>query len=287
MQPRRRFLQSLAGLCTAAVSSAATIANAADCHIHIYDSRYPVDPKAKLRPSDASVADYRLVQKRLGTTRVVVVQPSTYGVDNRCMIDALRQFGPAARGVAVVNTQVTDAELQHLQAAGVRGIRFNLAQAGATTLDMLPPLAQRIAALGWHVQINAPPDQILPALSVLQALPVPIVFDHLAHVATPGDQAFQTIAELLQKEKAWVKLSGAYMDSKAGPPTYADRGQVAKAFLKVAPERLVWGSDWPHPTTTQKPDDLLLFDLLKDWCSSEAILKAVLVQNPEKLYGFA
>lgn len=287
MQPRRRFLQSLAGLYTVALGSTATPAQAADCHIHVYDSRYPVDPKAKLRPPNASVADYRRVQKRLGTTRVVVVQPSTYGVDNRCMLEALRQFGPAARGIAVVNTQVTGDQLRQLNAAGVRGIRFNLAQAGATTLDMLPPLARRIAALGWHVQINAPSDQILAAWSILQTLPVPIVFDHLAHVPNPAHRAFQAIAALLQKDKAWVKLSGAYMDSTAGPPTYADRALVAMAFLHEAPQRLVWGSDWPHPTTSDKPDDLLLFDLLKDWSGSDAVLRAVLVHNPERLYGFA
>jgi D-galactarolactone isomerase len=287
MPGRRRFLQSLAGLCTAAIGPAATPANPADCHIHIYDSRYPVDPQSKLRPPDASVADYRRVQSRLGTTRVVVVQPSTYGVDNRCLLAALQQFGPSSRGIAVVSPQVSNRELKALQAAGVRGIRFNLAQAGATTLDMLPPLAQRIADWGWHVQINALPDQILDSLNVFKTLPVPVVFDHLAHVARPRDATFQAIAGLLKNEKAWLKLSGAYMDSKAGPPTYADRGLVAKAFLQESPNRLVWGSDWPHPTTTKKPDDLNLLELLKDWCGSATVRDKVLVQNPEKLYGFS
>jgi predicted TIM-barrel fold metal-dependent hydrolase len=152
---------------------------------------------------------------------------------------------------------------------------------------MLGPLARRIADFGWHVQINAAPEQILPSLSALKGLPVPIVFDHLAHVAKPDDAEFAAIAGLLQSGKAWVKLSGAYMDTKVGPPTYSDRAAVAKAFIREAPERLVWGTDWPHPTIQEKPDDLLLFNLLNDWCGSEGVRKAVLVSNPQKLYQFA
>src|SRR5205807_6641930 len=129
---RRVFLSAAAA---AVLPRTKVPANSADCHIHIYDSRYPADPKAVLRPPDASVADYRLVQKQLGLTRVVVVQPSTYGVDNRCMLHAVGQLGRDARGVAVVNLGVSHAELKRMDAAGVRGIRFNLVQAGATTLD--------------------------------------------------------------------------------------------------------------------------------------------------------
>ena len=131
-------------------------ANACDCHMHIYDSRFPVAPTATLRPPDASVGDYRMLQKRIGTARNVVVQPSTYGTDNRCTLDAVAQIGPKARAVAVVDTTVSDAELQRLAGLGVRGIRFNLVQAGATTIDMLEPLAKRVNDLGWHVQIHMP-----------------------------------------------------------------------------------------------------------------------------------
>src|SRR6266542_6067637 len=131
-------------------------ANATDCHHHIYDAKYPVDPKATLRPPDASVADYRALQKRIGTTRNVLVQPSTYGTDNRCHLDALAAFGPTARMVAVVNDSVSTEELKRMHALGVRGIRFNLAQVGATTPEMIEPLSKRINDLGWHIQINAP-----------------------------------------------------------------------------------------------------------------------------------
>lgn len=261
---------------------------AADCHHHIYDSRFRVDPRAKLHPDNATVADYRLLQKRIGTRRNVVVQPSTYGVDNRCLLDALSQFGlGSARGIAVLNPEVSDTELKQLQAAGVCGIRFNLVQAGATTPEMIEPLAKRIAVMGWHIQINAPADQILASRTLWKRLPVPVVFDHLAHVEMPGDPVFRAIAGLLESDRCWVKLSGAYMDTKAGPPAYADRGAVAKAYIKEAPERLVWGTDWPHPTTNDKPDDALLFDLLARWCPTETVRTRILVDNPEKLYGFA
>ena len=135
--------------------------NACDCHMHIYDSRFPVAPNAKLRPPDATVDDYRLLQKRIGTTRNVVVTPSTYGTDNSCTLDAIAKLGTTARGVAVVDTSVADAELKRLDGLGMRGIRFNLVQSGATTIDMLEPLSKRVNDLGWHVQIHMLGDQIV------------------------------------------------------------------------------------------------------------------------------
>src|SRR5262249_9759866 len=157
-------------------------ANATDCHHHIYDARYPVDPKATLRPADALVADYLALQKRIGTTRNVLVQPSTYGTDNRCHLEALVAFGPTARMVAVVNDGVATEELKRIHALGVRGIRFNLAQAGATTPEMMEPLSKRINDLGWHIQINAPAAKIMEIMPILERVPSPIVFDHLAHI---------------------------------------------------------------------------------------------------------
>jgi D-galactarolactone isomerase len=265
--------------------------NATDCHHHIYDSRFPVDPTATLKPGDATVADYRMLQKRIGTTRHVVVQPSTYGVDNRCLLDALGQFGKTtARGVAVVNTSVKDVELHRLHAAGVRGIRFNIAQAGATTIEMIEPLSQRVHALGWHIQLNMTSDKILANKDLWDRVPTPIVFDHLAHLREPdgvNDPTFAVVSALLTKGKGWVKLSGAYADTKVGPPTYADSTVVAQAYVKLAPQRLVWGSDWPHPTETTKPDDALLFDLLTTWVPDEKTRHRILVENPGRLYGFA
>jgi predicted TIM-barrel fold metal-dependent hydrolase len=265
-------------------------ANAADCHHHIYDARFSADPKAVLHPPDALVEDYRALQRRLGTSRSVIIQPSTYGTDNRCALAALAALGPSARAVAVVNDTVTDAELKRLDGLGVRGIRFNLAQAGATTPEMIEPLAKRVTLLGWHIQINAPADKILEIFPILERVPSPIVFDHLAHIPEPDGIAhplYGRVRALIDKGRTWVKLSGAYLDSKIGPPSYGDSTAVARAYVKAAPERLVWGSDWPHPTEQgQKPDDAVLFDLLSDWAPDARVRQRILVENPAALYGF-
>jgi predicted TIM-barrel fold metal-dependent hydrolase len=266
-------------------------AGAADCHHHIYNSKYPADPRATLRPGDASVEDYRALQRRIGTSRNIIVQPSTYGTDNTCTLDALTAFGPTARAVAVVDTSVADAELKRMNGLGVRGIRFNLAQAGATTPEMIEPLSKRVNDLGWHIQINAPAAKIIEIKDILNRVPSPIVFDHLAHIPEPEGTAhplFGVVLALIDKGKTWVKLSGAYADTKVGPPSYSDSSAVARAYVQKAPERLVWGSDWPHPSERDnKPDDAILFDLLLDWAPDERVRNRILVQNPEALYGFA
>jgi D-galactarolactone isomerase len=265
--------------------------NACDCHMHIYDSRFPAAPNAKLRPPDATVDTYRLFQNRIGTARNVVVTPSTYGTDNSCTLDAMAKLAATARGVAVVDMSVADAELKRLNDLGVRGIRFNLVQSGATTIDMLEPLSKRVNDLGWHVQIHMLGGQIVEIADLLQRLPSPIVFDHMARIPEPAGvdhPAFALVRKLVDKGPVWVKLSGAYMDTRTGPPTYADVSTVARAYVKAAPERMVWGSDWPHPTekVDAKPDDAVLFDLLADWAPDQAIRNRILVDNPAALYRF-
>jgi len=265
---------------------------AVDCHHHIYDHRYPVAATATLRPGDATVADYRKLQARTGTSRNVVVQPSTYGVDNTLLIAALEEFGSSARGIAVVDTNVTDAELKRLDDAGVRGIRFNLVQTGATTPEMIEPLAKRVADYGWHIQLHMLGDQIVGIRDILSRLPCQVVFDHRARLPIPpgiDHPAFGFVSGLTQEGRAWVKISGAYMDTKVGPPTYADTSAIARAFFQAAPDRVVWGSDWPHPTekSDNKPDDALLFDLLAVWIPDGGARTRVLVQNPQALYGFS
>jgi len=267
-------------------------ANACDCHHHIYGSQYKVDPRSTLRPGDASVDDYRTLQKRIGTSRNVIVQPSTYGTENAPTLDALVAFGPSARAVVVVDTTVTEAELKRMHGLGARGIRFNLAQAGATTPDMIEPLAKRINDLGWHIQINAAPTTIMEVMPILEKVPSPIVFDHLAHIPEPdgiNHPLFGKVRALIDKGKTWVKLSGAYADTKVGPPTYADSSAIARAYVKAAPERLVWGSDWPHPGVRDpepKPDDAILIDLMLDWAPNEAVRNRIFVDNAAKLYDF-
>ncbi|SFM47321.1 amidohydrolase family protein [Methylobacterium pseudosasicola] len=266
--------------------------DATDCHHHIYDARFPVAPGATLRPPDATVEDYRQLQRRLGLTRHVVVQPSTYGTDNRLLVQSLKEFGPTARGIAMLDASVTADELKRLDAAGIRGVRFGTRLPGGAPITDMVPVARKIADLGWHIQLVSDGDKIVELADTLKGMPVPVVFDHMGHLpepAGPDHPGFRVIADLIEKNGAWVKLTGAYILSKVGPPTYADRGRLARAYVALAPERLVWGSDWPHPTAPSdgKPDDAVLLDLLAEWAPDEGSRKRILVDNPGRLYGFA
>jgi D-galactarolactone isomerase len=265
---------------------------ACDCHHHIYDTtRFPApDPGAV---PNARVAEYRLLQRRIGTTRDVIVTPRPYATDNRVTLDAIAQFGPNARGVAVIHPTIQDAELHALARGGIRGIRFSLAPAAiapATSLDMIEPLAKRINPLGWHVQINMDADQIVAAEDLWMRLPSVIVFDHMGHIPQPMGMkhpAFALIRKLVDQGRTWVKLSVTYDNTKDGPPTYSDMNKVGQVYVKAAPERMVWGSNWPHPNETNKPDDAMLFDLLTQWAPNEATRHRILVENPSILYDFA
>jgi predicted TIM-barrel fold metal-dependent hydrolase len=267
--------------------------NACDCHMHIYDpARFPMVPSPRIAPTDAAVQQYRLLQRRIGTTRVVVVTPRNYATDNAVTVDAIRQFGPTARGVAVVHPSVTDAGLRGLHDAGVRGIRFSLNDPATAVvkLEMVEPLAKRVASLGWHVQFNVEGEQIVEWAAMLRRLPTSIVFDHLGHPPLPAGidhPSHKVIRELLDRGRAWVKLSGAYSNTQVGPP-YPDATRIARAFVAAAPERMVWGSDWPHPTEPpgRKPNDAVLLDLLSEWAPEERIRHRILVENPSSLYGF-
>jgi predicted TIM-barrel fold metal-dependent hydrolase len=264
-------------------------ANSADCHIHIYDPRFP---PAVAKPANGTARDYRLLQQRLGVTRVVIVTPRCYVTDNSCTVDAIGQLGLAnARGIAVLRPSVTDAELKRLHEGGIRGIRFTVAnpETAAVSIDMIEPLAKRIAALGWHVQLNMEPEQIADNASLLQRLPTTIVFDHMGKLTFVGGMqhpAYRVIRGLFDSGRAWVKLSGAYLDTSKGPPGYAEGTALARSYVNAAPERLVWGSDWPHPSAKVPPDDAALFDLLADWAPDVATRHRIFVTNPQALYGF-
>ena len=264
---------------------------ACDSHIHIYDVRFPSigDPGRVL--DQATASDYRRVQARLGTTRTVVVTPTVYGTDNSVTLDAIQQLGAAdARGVAVLHPDVDDATLRTLDEGGIRGIRFTLFDpaTAVTRFDMVAPLARRIEPLGWHVQLHWRADQIAAHADLLDRIPCPIVFDHLArmpHPDGPSHPAFAVVRSLLDRGRTWVKLSAPYLDDVAG--TEDSRARVAEALLAHAPERLVWGSDWPHPTEkTVKPDDAALLDRIGGWMRDAALRQRVLVDNPQALYGF-
>ncbi|PRE43879.1 amidohydrolase family protein [Burkholderia multivorans] len=263
---------------------------AIDCHMHIYDDRFPVAPGTTLRSPNATVAQYRSLQARLGVRRNVVVTPSTYGTDNRCTLAAIAQFGNDARGVAVVDSTVSDHELRALDRGGIRAIRFNLSYPGATTLDMLAPLAARIADLGWHIELVVHGARLPGLERHLAELPCPLVIDHIAHVPQPGglsSAAFRTVQRLVEKGNTWVTLSGPYVDSKTGAPAYEDVAPVAKALIDMAPERMLWGTDWPHPTQkTDKPDDASMLDVIAGWIGRPDWQRLIFVTNPTKLYRF-
>lgn len=265
---------------------------ACDSHMHIFDARFAPSPHWARTPPRAEVASYRLLQQRIGTSRTVVVNPSTYGTDNSCTLDALEQLGGSARGVAVVAEDVSAAELDRLHAHRVRGLRVNFVSPqswGQTTEEMLTTLAAKVARLGWHIQVFMHPEQVVALASVLRNLPVPLVIDHMGRM-DPSEgvdsSAFAVIRRLLDGGNTWVKLSAAYMRSSVGAPGYEDTLPLGRALVEAAPERLVWGSDWPH--TTEKPDtvnDADLVDLLQVWCGSDAVMDRILVANPATLYS--
>lgn len=264
---------------------------ACDAHLHIADPRFK--PNYYPQFTGATLDDYRKLQQRIGVSRAVLVQTKIHGTDHGCLLDGLRRLGAHGRGIGVVTPDVDLAELVRLDAGGVRGLRFSVwnPDDALTTMDMVEPLARRIADLGWHVQIHAMGEQIAAAADMLARLPCPIVFDHMGRLPPaqgPGHPAFAVICRLMAQEKAWVKLSGAYLNTAQGPPDYADAARIAQGFVAEAPDRLVWGSDWPHTTElANPPDDARLFDLLSVWAGDEATRLRILVDNPERLYGFS
>jgi D-galactarolactone isomerase len=265
---------------------------AADCHHHIYDPRFPYNPNAVLKPPFATVSDYRALQKKLGTSRNVMVQPSTYGTDNRCLRDVLVQMGEDCRAVCVVNNNVADAELKSLHAAGVRGVRVQFGLGNPVAASEVMPLAKRIAALGWHIQCNMSPEQLVQMETLLLSLPVPVIIDHLGRATDTNQPQYNTVRKLLDSGRGWVKVSGAYLYGGGSAPDYAGASAAAMGYIKAAPERCVWGSDWPHPDATKKlnpvamPDDVTLLNLLAHWVPDARLRHRILVENPEKFYDF-
>jgi len=273
-----------------------------DTHMHIYDARYPTAPTAAFTPPDASVADYLEVRTRLGITRTVVVQPSTYGTDNRCMLDSLQRLCGAGRGVAVLDESADDATLAELHAGAVRGLRFNVESAGLRDPRAVEgPLrrwADRIAPLGWHLQVYAAHTTIAELVPVLSGLPVPVVLDHFAML--PADAAAdlgaaRTVVELVRSGKAYVKLSAPYRVAANDPVAAAT--DLAHTFVEPNLLQVLWGSDWPH--TNREPGKAAhdvsryrevapatLAESIASWLPTASLRQQVLVDNPARLYGF-
>ena len=268
---------------------------ACDTHAHICGpmTQFPYSEHRIYTPPDAPLAAYRHLLDTLGVERAVLVQPSVYGTDNTVLLAAMRELGRArCRAVAVVADDVADAELEALNDAGVRGVRINVVDVahgkGVLPMAALTRLATRVQKFGWHVEFLMHADEYPDLDRQFADFPVDIVLGHLGYMKTDKDIAnagYQAMLRLMRGGRCWVKLTGPYRIS-GQPLPHADTVEYARALLKAAPERVVWGTDWPHVMVKgAMPNDGDLADLLLEWVP-EALREQVLVSNPAKLYGF-
>jgi predicted TIM-barrel fold metal-dependent hydrolase len=278
---------------------------ACDCHVHVFGdaNRFPFAPSRTYTPESASVAQLLAMHRALHITRVVIVQPSVYGTDNSCTLDAVKQYGPGARGIAVLPSEIPSTTVDHMETAGFRGVRINLGTAGDTNLDdarhRLKSALEKIQGRKWHVQVYAPLPVIAGLSDLVLASPVPVVFDHFGGAKAALDlqqPGFDKLLQLVRSGKGYVKISGAYRASDR-PPDYPDVAPFAHALIEANPHRILWGSDWPHPETGtgRKPSDVSpllriddghLLNLLATWAPDANLRKTILVDNPATLYGF-
>jgi D-galactarolactone isomerase len=266
-------------------------AGACDCHVHVYEDGFALAPSAVSKPPHGPLSAYRQVQAALGLSRAVLVQPTAYGFDNRCMLEALATLGSAARGIAMVPPDASDGELQRLHAQGVRGVRYmTIPNAGGlVSWDSIERMAARVAPLGWTINLQLDGRDLPQRKAVIDSLPGKVVIDHNGKFLEPvptGHPAFVALLEVLQAEQRWVKLSAPYETSRIGPPGYDDVSALATALVSAHPGRCLWASNWPHPNRVPPPSDAALLALLSDWAPDEAVRRAILVDNPATVYGF-
>jgi len=270
---------------------------AIDCHAHIFGpvARYPFSPKRLFTPPDVTLAQYRQLLATLGIARAVLVTPSVYGMDNERQLDTLVEMQGAWRGVAVVATDVAESELERLHRAGFRGVRVNLFAKSGLMLDDLEAIAARVSPLRWHVQLHADARTLPEIAARLRRLPVDVVFDHMGHIPAAAGAAhpgFSALLELMREGRFWAKLSAPYRLSELRYP-WNDVVPFARALISAAPDRLVWGSDWPHPAVPGHmpanfvmPNDGDLLDVLSLWADDPGVQRKILLDNPRRLYDF-
>jgi 2-pyrone-4,6-dicarboxylate lactonase len=269
---------------------------ACDTHAHICGpiELHPYAERRVYTPPDALLSSYRHMLRTLGIERAVLVQPSVYGTDNTVMLGGLAALGAArSRGVAVVDDDIADEELKRLHECGVRGVRVNVVDVaegqGVFAMAPLVRLAERVKRYGWHVEFLMHADEFPELDRQFADFPVDIVLGHLGYMKTDKGvrhAGFQALLRLMRLGKCWVKLTGPYRISTQSLP-HADTVPFARALLEAAPERVLWGSDWPHVMVkTAMPNDADLADLLLEWVP-EALREQVLVANPARLYGFS
>src|SRR5215475_13737705 len=278
---------------------------ACDCHVHVFGdaSRFPFAESRTYTPESASAAELLATHRALHISRAVIVQPSVYGTDNSCTLDAMKQYGSGARGIAVLPSAIPATALDNLERAGIRGVRINLGTAGDTNLadarHRFKSAIEQIQGRKWHVQVYATLPVIAGLSDLVLASPVPVVFDHFGGAkAALGLQqpGFDKLLQLVQSGKGYVKISGAYRASSSAPD-YPDLGPLARALIAANPQRVLWGSDWPHPDTGSgrrpsdvspllRVDDGHLLNLLVSWVPDATLRKTILVDNPATLYAF-
>lgn len=266
---------------------------ATDCHAHVFgpQARFPLLLETHFVPHECPLPAYVQMLRAIGCERAVLVQPSVYGTDNSAIEEALQSGEFELRGVAVVSELITDKEIERLHTLGFRGIRINTASGTpGLRLEHARHLADRIKELGWHLQFYAN-FRVSPQLEEeLAMLPITIVIDHFGRIQTSeGLQApaFQAVLRLLKRDNCYAKLIGPYFISGSSPK-YPDIAPFARAMVETAPDRVVWGTDWPHASAREKmPNDGDLADLLLDWAPDEDQRYKILVENPERLYGFS
>ncbi len=270
-----------------------------DCHFHVFGpaARYPYGSDLRYPPPLAPLDDYLALARRLGIERFVFVQPSAYGRDNNCMLDAMREVGGAkCRGIVDIDENVADAELARLHAAGVRGVRINVSPVkppaagfAATLLPRIERLHARCAEIGWQLDFLTPGWLTSELMGTLRKLKVDFTIAHMGmFLARDGaDQAgFQQLLDLLRhgEGRCWVKLTGVYRMSVA--PGFADVAPMARALIEATPDRIIWGSDFPHLSFADRVGSVELFNLLGRWASDEAMRRKILVENPQQLFRF-
>lgn len=269
-------------------------AGACDAHCHIFGpaDHFPFAPTRTYTPPDAGLERFAQLQDRLGLSRAVFVQASCHGSDNSAMVDALRRGRGRYAGVAMIADTTTDRELYDMHDAGVRGARFNFVRhlGGAPDLDLFWRLVGRVVPLGWHIVLHLDASDVPTSRELLDRIPAPYIIDHMARLeASRGveQEPFQHLLELLRDERCWVKISGAERLTATGAPPYDDVVPLARALVDAAPDRILWGTDWPHPNVRHMPDDGDLVDLLVDLVPDDALRDRILVDNPQRLYDFA
>ena len=223
--------------------------NACDCHVHIYGVGHPVAPTVTAPPPNAPLSDYLTVRNAMGTDRVVLVQPTAYSTNDSCLVKAMIELGDRARGVAVVDTGVSDTELDRPTRTGTRGIRFQMLPGGTVPCEILEEMAACVVAFGWHVQLQMDARRLPERVEVLSRLPGRLVIDHTRKLLEPvliDDPSFRCLLRLLESGKVWVKLSAPCETSKFCPPHYDDVSRLPRALVQAAPERMAWTSNWPH-----------------------------------------